>query len=36
VTTDAEGLATGVAYVDTATGQDQHVRAASWSSRECL
>jgi choline dehydrogenase-like flavoprotein len=27
VTTDAEGLATGVAYVDTATGQDRHVRA---------
>ena len=27
VTTDAEGLATGVAYVDKATGSDQHVRA---------
>ena len=27
VTTDAEGLATGVAYVDTATGEDRHVRA---------
>ena len=27
VTTDAEGLATGVAYVDTATGGDRHVRA---------
>ncbi|HXK08488.1 MAG TPA: GMC family oxidoreductase [Vicinamibacteria bacterium] len=28
VTTDAEGLATGVAYVDTATGEDRHVRAS--------
>jgi choline dehydrogenase-like flavoprotein len=27
VTTDAEGLATGVGYVDTATGEDRHVRA---------
>jgi choline dehydrogenase-like flavoprotein len=27
VTTDAEGLATGVAYVDTATGEDRHARA---------
>jgi choline dehydrogenase-like flavoprotein len=27
VTTDEEGLATGVAYVDTQTGRDQHVRA---------
>jgi choline dehydrogenase-like flavoprotein len=27
VTTDAEGLATGVAWVDTATGRDRHVRA---------
>jgi choline dehydrogenase-like flavoprotein len=27
VTTDAEGVATGVAYVDTATGRDRHVRA---------
>jgi choline dehydrogenase-like flavoprotein len=27
VTTDAEGLATGVAYVDTATGRDRGVRA---------
>jgi choline dehydrogenase-like flavoprotein len=27
VTTDAEGLATGVSYVDTATGREQHVRA---------
>ena len=27
VTTDAEGLATGVSYVDKATGKDRHVRA---------
>jgi choline dehydrogenase-like flavoprotein len=27
VTTDAEGLATGVSYVDTATGEDRHARA---------
>jgi choline dehydrogenase-like flavoprotein len=27
VTTDASGLATGVAYVDTASGRDRHVRA---------
>ena len=27
VTTDAEGLATGVSYVDKATGRDKHVRA---------
>ena len=27
VTTDAEGLATGVSYVDTAAGKDRHVRA---------
>ena len=27
VTTDDEGLATGVSYVDTATGQDRHARA---------
>jgi choline dehydrogenase-like flavoprotein len=27
VTTDDEGLATGVAYVDTSTGKDQHVSA---------
>jgi len=27
VTTDAEGLATGVSYVDTASGRDRHVRA---------
>ncbi len=27
VTTDAEGLATGVSYIDKATGRDKHVRA---------
>ncbi len=27
LTTDAEGLATGVAYVDTASGEDRHARA---------
>ena len=27
VTTDAQGLATGVSYVDKATGEDKHVRA---------
>jgi choline dehydrogenase-like flavoprotein len=27
VTTDAEGLATGVSYVDTASGEDRHARA---------
>jgi choline dehydrogenase-like flavoprotein len=27
VTTDGEGLATGVSYVDTATGEDRHARA---------
>jgi choline dehydrogenase-like flavoprotein len=27
VTTNAEGLATGVSYVDTATGEDRHARA---------
>ena len=27
VTTDETGLATGVAYIDTATGREHHVRA---------